>query len=62
MPLSHCRKEFKTKHGRVVRDGGGIEADVVSPERKASALEIALLVQVGNAVLLGHQLRLPLPC
>ncbi|KAG5180424.1 ClpP/crotonase-like domain-containing protein, partial [Tribonema minus] len=39
------RKEFKTTHGRVVRDGGGIEADVVAPEKQTSSLEVALLVQ-----------------
>ncbi|CAN0233609.1 unnamed protein product [Pylaiella littoralis] len=36
------RKEFITKHGRVVFDGGGVEADVKVKLPKPSALEIAL--------------------
>ncbi|CAM9615996.1 unnamed protein product [Ascophyllum nodosum] len=39
------RKEFITKHGRVVFDGGGVEADVKVKLPKPSALEIALQVQ-----------------
>jgi carboxyl-terminal processing protease len=38
------RKEFLTRHGRVVRDGGGIEPDVTSKHR-TSFLESALLRQ-----------------
>ncbi|CBJ29210.1 carboxy-terminal peptidase [Ectocarpus siliculosus] len=39
------RKEFVTTHGRVVFDGGGVEADVKVKLPKPSALEIALQVQ-----------------
>lgn len=35
------RKEFRTAHGRIVRDGGGIEPDV-EVQRRASSLEYAL--------------------
>lgn len=38
------RKEFLTRHGRVVRDGGGIEPDVIAKHR-TSFLESALLRQ-----------------
>ena len=37
------RQVFHTKGGRIVRDGGGIEADYKIPAPKASALEITLL-------------------
>jgi carboxyl-terminal processing protease len=37
------RQVFYTKSGRVVRDGGGIEADYKVPAPKASALEVTLL-------------------
>lgn len=37
------RQVFHTKNGRMVRDGGGIEADYKIPAPKASALEITLL-------------------
>jgi hypothetical protein len=40
------RKVFKTLRGRTVRDGGGVESDINSPERRPSSLEIALLLQV----------------
>jgi carboxyl-terminal processing protease len=37
------RQIFYTKSGRIVRDGGGIEADYKVPAPKASALEVTLL-------------------
>jgi len=37
------KSDFLTKGGRIVKDGGGIEADVKVKAPKASALEIALL-------------------
>ncbi|KAG7354250.1 carboxyl-terminal protease [Nitzschia inconspicua] len=37
------RQVFYTKGGRMVRDGGGIEADYKVPAPKASALEVTLL-------------------
>eukprot|EP00522_Entomoneis_paludosa_P009693 CAMPEP_0172450700 /NCGR_PEP_ID=MMETSP1065-20121228/8946_1 /TAXON_ID=265537 /ORGANISM="Amphiprora paludosa, Strain CCMP125" /LENGTH=888 /DNA_ID=CAMNT_0013202515 /DNA_START=438 /DNA_END=3104 /DNA_ORIENTATION=- len=37
------RSVFYTKNGRVVRDGGGVEADVKVEAPKASALEVTLL-------------------
>jgi carboxyl-terminal processing protease len=37
------RQVFYTKSGRMVRDGGGIEADYKVPAPKASALEVTLL-------------------
>ena len=36
------RGTFYTRYGRVVRDGGGIEADYKVPSTKASALELTL--------------------
>jgi carboxyl-terminal processing protease len=37
------RNEFLTRNGRVVKDGGGIEADFKVDAPKASALEVSLL-------------------
>lgn len=37
------RQVYYTKSGRVVRDGGGVEADYKVPAPKASALEVTLL-------------------
>mmetsp|Transcript_27572 Transcript_27572/g.51737 ORF Transcript_27572/g.51737 Transcript_27572/m.51737 type:complete len:601 (-) Transcript_27572:747-2549(-) len=37
------RQNYYTKSGRIVRDGGGIEADYKVPAPKASALEVTLL-------------------
>lgn len=37
------RKVFKTKAGRIIKDGGGIEVDVKVKPPKASALEVAIL-------------------
>ena len=37
------RSEFMTRNGRVVKDGGGIEADFKVEAPKASALEVSLL-------------------
>lgn len=37
------RQVFHTKSGRIVRDGGGVEADFKVPAPKASALEVTLL-------------------
>ena len=37
------RSEFYTRNGRIVKDGGGIEADIKVEAPKASALEITLL-------------------
>lgn len=39
------------KHGRVVFDGGGVEADVKVKLPKPSALEIALQVTLSTGVL-----------
>lgn len=39
------RKIFRTKAGRIVRDGGGVEADVSQPLDRASSLEVALQLQ-----------------
>lgn len=36
------RKEFKTKSGRIVKDGAGIEPDIKTGENKISTLTIAL--------------------
>lgn len=38
----HIVQEFKTEHGRVVRDGGGIDVDVVVRSPQPSELENAL--------------------
>ena len=37
------RREFRTLHGRTVRDGGGIEPDVASAPPKPSELEASLI-------------------
>ena len=37
------RNIFKTKSGRIIKDGGGIEVDVKVNQPKASALEVALI-------------------
>eukprot|EP00518_Triparma_eleuthera_P000507 CAMPEP_0182457754 /NCGR_PEP_ID=MMETSP1319-20130603/3249_1 /TAXON_ID=172717 /ORGANISM="Bolidomonas pacifica, Strain RCC208" /LENGTH=686 /DNA_ID=CAMNT_0024656287 /DNA_START=265 /DNA_END=2325 /DNA_ORIENTATION=+ len=37
------RKDFKTRAGRSIKDGGGIEVDLKVPPPKASALEVAVL-------------------
>ena len=37
------RQVFKTKAGRIIKDGGGIEVDVKVKPPKASALEVAIL-------------------
>jgi C-terminal peptidase prc len=58
------RGVFYTKNGRVVRDGGGIEADVKVDAPKASALEITLLrsgVMADFAALWSAQHELPNP-
>jgi carboxyl-terminal processing protease len=36
------RKEFKTKSGRVVKDGAGVEPDIKTEEQKISPIAIAL--------------------
>ena len=37
--------EFKTKHGRIVRDGGGISPDVIMNEKDIAAITYYLLIQ-----------------
>ena len=37
------RVDFKTRAGRPIKDGGGIEVDIKVPPPKASALEVAIL-------------------